>query len=63
LAVFDEIALRRLIDLLKRHGDHVGAMQAYDRFRSKISADQRYAVSAETAQLVQGLVALDVPSL
>jgi DNA-binding SARP family transcriptional activator len=54
LAVFDEIALRRLIHVLKRHGDHVGAMQAYDRFRSKISADRRHVVSLETARLVEG---------
>jgi len=52
LAPSDEAALRRVIALLDRHGDRVGALAAYEAFAQGLAAEYEAEPSAETQALV-----------
>lgn len=52
LAPYDEPALRRLLHLLDVTGNRVGALQAYERFATRVGTELGAAPSPETEQLV-----------
>ena len=52
LAPHEEAAVRRLIAVLDRHGDRVGALEAYEAFAHKLSEDYAAEPAAETQALV-----------
>lgn len=55
LAPEDEAALRRLLTMLDRVGDRVGALQAYTEFVRRLREDLDVEPTPETQQLVQEL--------
>lgn len=54
-APFDEIALRRLMELLARLGDRAEALRAYDRFVGRLERDLDVEPDPETVELAAGL--------
>src|SRR5213593_2705660 len=52
LAPHEEAAVRRLIAVLDRHGDRVGALEAYETFAHKLSENYAAEPAAETQALV-----------
>ena len=55
LAPDDERAFRRLLGLLDRAGDRVGALQAYDSFARRLRAEYGAEPAAETQALVDAI--------
>lgn len=58
----DEPAARRLIALLDRTGDRAGALQAYETFAARLSAEQEVEPSIETRHLVDAVRQREVPT-
>jgi DNA-binding SARP family transcriptional activator/tetratricopeptide (TPR) repeat protein/TolB-like protein len=48
----DEVGLRRLLTLLERAGDRVGAVQAYEEFARRLAQEYELEPSAETQALI-----------
>lgn len=55
LSPFDEVAVRRLIELLDQIGDRAGAVRAYEGFERRLARDLEVAPSAETRRLIAGI--------
>ncbi len=55
IAPDDEIALRRLLELLERSGDRAGALRLYDAFARRLSRELDYEPAPETLALVARL--------
>lgn len=53
LAPFDEPALRRLMQLLRRAGDRAGALLAYEAFADRLRSELDVSPSRETAALAE----------
>ncbi len=52
LAPNEEALLRRLIAVLDRHGDRVGALEAYEQFRARLAKEYEAQPAPETEALV-----------
>jgi serine/threonine-protein kinase len=55
LADSDERAVRRLVELLARAGDHAGALHVYDSFAAQVAAELGAEPSEETRALAESL--------
>ncbi len=55
MSLGDELALRRLLELQDRLGDRVGAMQEFERYRHRLSAEHGWIPSPETVALVRAI--------
>ena len=55
LAPYDEVALRRAMELFARVGDHAGAVRCYEEFAERLRRELELAPSPETAALVSRL--------
>jgi DNA-binding SARP family transcriptional activator/TolB-like protein len=53
LSPYDEEGIRRLLHLLIKAGDRAGAVQAYEQFAQRLSADLELEPSADTGALIE----------
>ncbi len=53
LSLNDETAVRRLIELLDRVGDHAGALEVYERLAQRLASEYACEPSLETVQLIR----------